>query len=281
MAPCLADEHIRSVILAPIRNVDGVTGFLGMGLPHAPDASNAEAVKLYERMGEDLAKVSEYARLYDMARDLAASEERNRLARELHDSVTQVLFAATLVAEVLPSIWRRDPTLAMDSLDQLRRLTHGALAEMRTLLLELRPSALVRTPLPELLAQLTEAVTSRTRLQFQLSLDQMATLPEEVQVCCYRIAQEALNNVVKHAQARHVEVSLSKMSLKAPFASETDVGLALMIADDGVGFVAEERQSDHMGIAIMEERATAIGADFTLESQPGRGTMVVVTWPKK
>ena len=122
-----------------------------------------------------------------------------------------MLFSASLVAEVLPKIWRRDPEQALESLEELRRLTRGALAEMRTMLLELRPSALVNTPLSELLAQLTEAVTSRTGLPFQLFIEQIPSLPEDVHISFYRIAQEALNNVVKHAQASQVAVSLSAM----------------------------------------------------------------------
>ena len=132
---------------------------------------------------------------------LVALDERNRLARDLHDSVTQVLFTATLLTEVMPQIWRRDPEQGFQTLDKLRRLTRGALAEMRTMLIELRPSAVINTPLSELLAQLTEAITSRSGVPFQLFIEQIPILPDEVQMNFYRIAQEALNNVVKHAQA--------------------------------------------------------------------------------
>ncbi len=92
----------------------------------------------------------------------------------------------------------------MQRLEKLQQLTRGALAEMRTMLLELRPSAVINTPLGDLLAQLTEAVTSRSGLPFQLFIEQIPLLPENVQTSFYRIAQEALNNVVKHAQARQV-----------------------------------------------------------------------------
>ncbi len=132
------------------------------------DSFTPEEITLFERIRYDLARVTEYAQLYDTARTLAATEERTRLARDLHDSVTQVLFSASLLAEALPQIWRRDPEQAAESLDGLRRLTHGALAEMRSLLLELRPAALFKTSLPELISQLTEAVTSRSGLPFHL-----------------------------------------------------------------------------------------------------------------
>ncbi len=160
----------------------------------------------------DLADLAEDARLFEKAQALVATEERNRLARDLHDSVTQVLFSASLVAEVLPQIWQRDPEMALQSLEELRRLTRGALAEMRTMLLELRPSAVIKTPLGELLAQLTEAITSRSGLPFQLFIEQVPSLPEEVHTSFYRVAQEGLNNVVKHAQASLVTVSSERNS---------------------------------------------------------------------
>ena len=155
-------------------------------------------------MALDLADLAQDAILLEQALALATLEERNRLARDLHDSVTQVLFSASLLAEVLPQVWHRDPEQGYERLERLRHLTRGALAEMRTMLLELRPSAVIHTPLHDLLAQLAEAVTSRSGLRFDLNIEQIPPLPEEVHVNFYRIAQEALNNVVKHAQAEQV-----------------------------------------------------------------------------
>lgn len=157
-------------------------GLLGIGMPRRADSFTNEEVSLYTRIGSDLTSLTAYAELYDTANQLAASEERNRLARDLHDSVTQVLFSASLLAEVLPQIWRRDPEQAAESLEGLRRLTRGALAEMRTLLLELRPAAVVKTSLAELLTQLTEAVTSRTYLPFRMDIQQTSHLPEDVHI---------------------------------------------------------------------------------------------------
>jgi signal transduction histidine kinase len=156
-------------------------------------------------------------------------------------------------------------------------LTRGALAEMRTLLLELRPSAVANTPLGELLAQLTEAVTSRTGLPARLFIEQIPSLPEEVQMSFYRIAQEALNNVVKHAQAESVYVSLGATPIPSPRGASVD-RVRLVVQDDGVGFSTGLIQSKSLGIGIMYERAAAIGADLALESQPGRGTQVILTW---
>ena len=191
-------------------------------------------------------------------------DERNRLARDLHDSVTQVLFTATLLTEVMPQIWRRDPEQGFQTLDKLRRLTRGALAEMRTMLIELRPSAVINTPLSELLAQLTEAITSRSGVPFQLFIEQIPILPDEVQMNFYRIAQEALNNVVKHAQAMHVSVSLNETQVPTESNGTSVRIVKLVIQDDGVGFYSGNIQSGHLGIGIMRERAAAIQADFSV-----------------
>ena len=194
------------------------------------------------------------------------------------NSVTQALFSANLVAEILPELWRRDPERAMLSLEKLQHLMRGALAEMRTVLLELRPASVIKTPLGELLAQLTEAVTSRSGLPFQLFIENIPLLPDLVQLGFYRIAQEALNNVIKHAQARLVSVSLSETQFPPDKNGQVGRKVKLVIQDDGVGFYMEAVQSSHFGINIMRERAAAIRAIFHLESEPGHGTLVSLIW---
>jgi signal transduction histidine kinase len=155
---------------------------------------------------------------------------------------------------------------------------HTALAEMRTLLLELRPESLTNTPLGELLAQLTEAVTGRSSVDFELFIEKIPLLPEEAQTNFYRIAQEALNNVVKHAQARLVTVSLNTTPLPAGPEGARCQEIRLAIRDDGVGFDFGTKSLEHLGLSIMRERAAAIGADLSLASQPGYGTSVELTW---
>jgi signal transduction histidine kinase len=167
----------------------------------------------------------------------------------------------------------------MQSLEELRRLTRGALAEMRTLLLELRPASVVKTPLHELLAQLTEAITGRIELTFGLFVEQIPPLPEEVHTAFYRIAQEALNNVVKHAQATRVSVRLSAARPATIAAEDVEPVVVLVIEDDGVGFSNWKEGLIHLGISIMNERAAAIRADLSVESQPGYGTRVTLNWP--
>jgi signal transduction histidine kinase len=239
----------------------------------------SEESDLLRIFSTDIAQLIEDSRLFEQSKALIVAEERNQLARDLHDSVTQVLFSASLVAELLPLRIRRDPESAMQSASELRRLTRSALAEMRTLLLELRPTAITKIPLGELLTQLTEAITSRTELPFQLYIDNLPPLPSDAQTTFYRIAQEALNNVVKHAEARQVIVSLS--ATPAIFAHSSDDWegeIRLEVRDDGRGYTPGDQNMEHLGLGIMRERAAAIGAIFNIESQPGKGTAVTLIW---
>jgi signal transduction histidine kinase len=210
----------------------------------------------------------ENAQLYEQAQELAVVQERSRLARDLHDSVTQTLFSASLIAEVLPRLWARDSEMALARLEELRQLARGALAEMRALLVELRPKALIETPLGDLLRQLGEAVTGRGRIPVTVELEGECALPSEGQVAVYRIAQEALNNVVKHASASQAVVSLACQPGR----------VELCIRDDGRGFDPETIPPDHFGVGIMHERAEALGARLSVESELGVGTQVRLVW---
>ena len=278
LANCCSSVASHGLLLTPMTIGQSVVGVTGVAiLQSMPDVSPMDA-EFVETVTRGLVDLTEEAHHLDQEHALVAAEERNRLARDLHDSVTQVLFSANLVGEVLPRIWRRDPVQGMKSLEELRLLTRGALAEMRTLLLELRPHAMLKTPLSELLAQLTEAIISRTDISFELFIEQAPPLPEEVHVCFYRIAQEALNNVVKHAQADQVQVNLNAMPLVSDTGLEPAYEVNLTIVDDGVGFLVESQQPGHMGLGIMNERASAIHADLVIESRLGAGTSVILTW---
>ena len=206
-------------------------------------------------------------RLREKAAQDAVTAERTRLARDLHDAVTQTLFSTTLIADVLPDIWAMNPDEGKRRLEEVRQLTRGALAEMRTLLVELRPNALVEVPLPTLLRQLTEALIGRSRISIQLSVEGERKLPADVQVGLYRLAQEALNNVVKHAKASQAVVTLRL--------GET---VRLTVADNGVGFDPSTVTADHLGLKIMRERAEAIGAKLSIYSEIGEGSQISVIW---
>jgi two-component system sensor histidine kinase ChiS len=245
------------------------------------EARSRELERRVEHEIEQRMQVEEALRESEIERAIAA--ERSRLARELHDAVTQTLFSASLIAEALPTLWVRDQELGRERLAMLRQMSRGALAEMRTLLLELRPAALVETSLEDLLRQLGEAVTGREGVPVTVEVDGLCELPADLHVALYRIAQEALNNVVKHAQASQVAVSL-RCTPRVPLPSLREgegagVKVELCIRDDGRGFDPDDISPEHMGLGIMRERAEAVGAQLGIVSQAGRGTRLAVVWP--
>ncbi|HMB21801.1 MAG: PAS domain S-box protein [Chloroflexota bacterium] len=208
------------------------------------------------------------AELYGRAQELAVLEERQRLARNLHDAINQSLFSAGLIAEVLPRLWERDQAEARRSLEDLRKLTRGAMAEMRALLAELRPSTLTDAELGDLLRLLGNAFTGRTNIPAKVSVVGQGILPADVQVALYRVCQEALNNVAKHARASLVEICLK----------HEETAIELSIHDDGQGFDPEQTTSGHYGLSMMQERAEAVGAHLSITSQPGHGTELSIRW---
>ncbi|MCL4264029.1 MAG: GAF domain-containing protein [Anaerolineae bacterium] len=233
-----------------------------------PRSFSQETIDLAMALGEQAALAIDNARLRMQAEEVAVASERTRLARELHDAVTQTLFSASLIADVLPRIWQRSPEMGQAKLLELRELTRGALAEMRTLLLELRPATLAESRLDELLQQLAVVVIGRSRLQVTVTVEgeEQRPLPPDIQVALYRIAQEALNNVVKHAGARQVVVTLR-------FLPDCVV---LSITDDGRGFDPTVTSVSSLGLGIMRERAARIGAALSVESVIGAGTTIQV-----
>jgi PAS domain S-box-containing protein len=208
------------------------------------------------------------AELYKDAQTLAVLEERQKLARNLHDAVNQSLFSAGLIAEVLPRLWERDQKEARRSLEDLRRLTRGAMAEMRALLAELRPSTLTDAELGDLLRLLGNAFTGRTSIPAKVTVVGQGILPADVQVAIYRVCQEALNNVAKHAGASIVEINLK----------HEDAAIELSIRDDGRGFDPEQTTSGHYGLSMMHERAEGVGARLSITSHPGQGTELTLQW---
>jgi PAS domain S-box-containing protein len=208
------------------------------------------------------------AELFEHAQALAALQERQRLAQNLHDAVNQSLFSAGLIADVLPRLWDRDQDQARKSLVDLRRLTRAAQAEMRALLAELRPSALTDTDLGDLLHLLGNALSGRINIPVEVKVAEQVILPAEVQVAFYRICQEALNNVAKHAKARRVEIELQHAG---------DV-VEIHLRDDGKGFTPEQALPGHYGLSMMRERAESVGATLAVVSQPGQGTELTMRW---
>jgi signal transduction histidine kinase len=208
------------------------------------------------------------AELYAQAQSLAVLEEQQRLARNLHDAVNQSLFSAGLIAEALPLLWEQDQEQARHSLKDLSRLTRGAIAETRALLAELKPSTLTNSSLSGLLSLLGNAFSGRTDVPIAITVTGKLIFPAEVQVAFYRLCQEALNNIAKHAKASHVEIDLKQ---------DDDVS-ELRIRDDGIGFNTEQTFSGHYGLGMMRERAEAADLLLTVTSQPGQGTELTIRW---
>ncbi len=262
-------EAYNALLAVPLLVSDKIDGGLGL-LSQENRIFSQEDVNMAASFADHAAMAIANALLRSQAEEIAVSAERSRLARDLHDAVTQTLFATSLIAEVLPRLWERNPEAGKQKITEIRELTRGALAEMRTLLMELRPNALMDVPLPDLLQQLSEAFTGRARVPVTLDVNLNPELPSNVKIGYYRIVQEALNNIQKHSRATQVEIQLY----------ETDEQVVLCVQDNGIGFEKRQNLADHFGLRIMEERAQSIGAQFMLDSQVGIGTRIIVTWEK-
>ena len=254
-------------LAVPLRIKDDIYG--GLILYYIePRKFSDEEIELAVMFGDQAVLAIENAGLRARAERTAIAAERNRIARDLHDSVTQTLFSATLIAEVLPKLVERNGSEGMRRLEELRQLTRGALAEMRTLLLELRPATLIEVSIEELLRQLTEAARGRARIPIELQVQVTAPLPPEAKIAFYYIAQEALNNVAKHARAGSAYVNLASHPQ----------GAVLSILDDGHGFDVNQVTPEHLGLAIMRERSESIDGELTVSSTAGEGTEITIRW---
>jgi len=233
------------------------------------EATRAESQRLLLELQAAHHQLQEYAA---QAEELAAADERNRLARELHDSLTQTLYSLTLQAEAASRELAAGATQqANEQLQTIRRTTQQALGEMRALLFELRPPDLEAEGLVAALQERLEAVEARTGLVAELIVEGEEAFPHHVEPELYRIAQEALNNVLKHAQAHAITLSLH----------QANGAIVLEVADDGRGFaMTTSPPRGGMGLRSMQERAAHLGGTLTIRSAPGAGTRVRVELPR-
>jgi signal transduction histidine kinase len=220
---------------------------------------DAEVAMLF---AQQAAVAIENARLYEEVRDKAALEERQRLARELHDSVSQALFGIALNASTADELFEAQPGEVRGLLKDVLGLAEAALAELQALIFELRPESLEREGLVGALEKQTAAVQARYGLQVHLQAGAEPDLPRPAKEALYRVAQEALHNTAKHARARQVFVVLE--------VGASDV--RLLVSDDGRGFDPHREFPGHLGLQSMRERATAVGGTLEIESAPGAGT---------
>lgn len=260
--------NCRSYLGAPIIAQDEIIGFINLegmqvGMFH-PNHIN------YLLVFSNLASTAiTNARAYEHAHELAAVEERQRLARDLHDAVSQTLFSASVIADALSKSDLTNTLKVRGGLEKLMQLNRGALAEMRTLLMELRPQVVVNSPLAELVTNLSNSIKSHGMIDVELETNGVSKIfSPDVQVQLYRITQEVLNNVTKHSRAKLVNIVLRCR----------EDSIEIVIADDGVGFATDEVALSHHGLSIMRERANKIGATLTIDSAPDEGTYVHIEW---
>lgn len=258
-------SRYRTAFAVPLVVRDEIYGGIALYYEQGREFTEEDA-KLAELFGHQAALAIENARLRERIEQAAVMAERNRIARDLHDSVTQTLFSAGLIADVLPRLCTRNPGEVGSRVEELRQLVRGALAEMRMLLLEMRPDTLAGVPLCDLLKQLAEATGGRSRIPVvvtAVTAQECDPLPRSVHNAFYRIAQEALNNVARHSYATLAEVSLKC----CPGVVELEV------TDNGTGFDPATVGGAHLGLNIMQERAQEIGAELYVENrQDSRGT---------
>jgi signal transduction histidine kinase len=269
-APIAEQDGLRGGLAIPIRTNGEVIGVMTFFSRQARQ-SDRDLLRILDTVGSQVGLFIERKRVEQteraQARRLAVLEDRQRLAQDLHDSVTQTLFSANVIAEMLPILWTRDPEQIKPNLDQLRELTSDALNEMRDLLVELRPATPANGDLSALLQKLADAFRNRTHIQIDLSVCVTTTPASDDQITLYRITQEALNNISKHAAASQVSIRLIMAQDK----------LELCIDDDGRGFNIHGVPNGHFGVEIMRERAEAIGAVCNIESSPGKGSRLKIT----
>jgi signal transduction histidine kinase len=227
-----------------------------------------EDVRVMKLFADQAAMAIEHARLYQSAEQVAILEERQRLARELHDSVNQALYGINLYASAAKrKLSANDLESVRKNLDILGNTAKDALAEMRLLVFELRPPVLKQKGLVSAIQERLKSVEERTELEIGLKSHITSHIPVHIEEALYRIVQESLNNITKHAQAQHVAIHLI----------QSGQTLRLRVQDDGIGFDVEAaRQSGGMGLISMQERAESIKAEFSIHSTPGESSEIAV-----
>jgi signal transduction histidine kinase len=257
---------MRSFLGVPIVAPDGVIGAFYLTQKQDARGFSATDQELIELLAAHAAIAITNARLYERSRELSILAERNRLALELHDAVSQKLFSLVLTAEAAGTLLDSDPVAARAQMAKLQELARQALGELRSLIFELRPPDLERDGLGGALRKHVDVLRrlqpGEIELDLEAELDRDPARDREV----LRIAQEALHNALRHAHARHVAVRLRS----------TDGRLLLEVADDGVGFDPDDPdlRSKRLGLTSMEERARRLGGRLEVSSARGAGTTV-------
>jgi signal transduction histidine kinase len=262
-------QGAQSWMAIPLAVHDDMIGALHIDSVEA-EYFTPERERLLIAIGQQAALAIEHSRLREQAEQAAVMAERNRIARDLHDAVSQTLFAASITAGTLEAQLTANPEEARRQIAQLQKLNRGALAEMRMLLFELRPDALRATALSELLQHAADSAGTQMGITLNVHVAVPSQPPPHVKTQLYRIGQEALNNAARHSGATQVDLDLT-----------CDVAgtYRLAIRDNGRGFAPDVRKPGHFGLENMHQRAEEIGALLAIESVAELGTIVTVTWP--
>ncbi len=263
-------NYVRACMIVPLTLRDQVIGMLTL-TSSEEQAFTQHHATLALAIANQAAVAIENARLYEQAQELAAVEERQRLARELHDSVSQALYGISLGVHTARMQLDRDPRDLAESLDYVLELAEAALVEMRALIFELRPESLETEGLVAALSKQAAALQARQNISVNTDLCAEPDLPLKVKQDLYRIAQEALHNTVKHAHASKIELRLHR----------TREAVTLEVCDNGKGFDATASFPGHLGLHSMHERVTGLGGELQIESTPGQGTCIQVQIPAR
>jgi PAS domain S-box-containing protein len=267
-AELYAEFNIRTIVVTSLIRDGHLVGTLNVYSVDSPHPFSSDQIDLLQGLADQAAQAVENARLRQQARQLAVMEERARLARELHDSVTQSLYSLTLLAEGRQRLIRSGQVDdIVDALLEMGEIAQQGLKEMRLLVYELRPPTLKQEGLLGALHQRLATVEKRAGIKARLLAEAIVDLPAPIEEVMYKIAQEALNNSLKHAAADTVTVRLAI----------DDQGVLLEIADDGRGFDmrGEPIHQGGLGLASMRERVERFGGSLEIRSAPGRGTTVL------
>jgi signal transduction histidine kinase len=269
LAELLEKEGMHYAVSVPLMARGQVVGSMNVGTRRS-QAMTPEVLSLLAAIGQQVGLAVENARLYEQAQEAAAMEERGRLARELHDSVTQSLYSVTMYTEAAARLMPAGQEAAVEYLRDARDTAQEALREMRLMIYQLRSPALERGGLPVALQVRLDAVERRGGIHAELTVEGEDRLQPAVQTELHQIAQEALNNALKHGHAQQVQVSLHF----------GNAATRLEVWDDGVGFeLAAAQTRGGLGLSNMRERASKIGGRLDIESAPGQGTRVLVEVP--
>jgi signal transduction histidine kinase len=260
-----AHPQMRSFLGVPIVARGEVIGALYLTEKTDADEFSVDDQKLIELLAAHAAIAIENARLYERSRELSIVEERNRLARELHDAVTQQLFGVALAAESAATLLARDPDAAAAELRRVSELARDAMAELRAVVFELRPGSLEAEGLGTVLRKHVEVLRRVSGQAIELRIGEVPRLSGEAAAQVLRIAQEGLGNAVRHSGARRITVRLDDR--------------VLVVADDGHGFDRHAVRGRRLGLTSMAERATELGARLDVASAPGEGTTIRLELP--